>query len=132
VAEDEWGRNVVNGWVGFVLKSKLKGLKISIKNWNRVEYGDVDTKLEKLNDEIGVLDARSECGILTNEEVETRKKKFEELWRLFKIREAMLFQSNKSKWLREGVILILNISIIELSLEPHVMQLRLLRRERNG
>lgn len=31
-----------------------------------------------------------------------RKVKFEELWKLWKSKEALLFQRSRSKWLKEG------------------------------
>jgi len=60
VVDDVWGSSVVRGWMDFVLKSKLKGLKTTLKEWNRREYGDVDAKLGKLKENIVEVDTRSE------------------------------------------------------------------------
>jgi hypothetical protein len=89
-------------WMVVVLKSKLKGLRCDIKVWSRREYGEVDTKLALLKEDISDLDERSERGLLTNDEVERRKIKFEEWWCLLKSKQSMLFQRSRSKWLKEG------------------------------
>jgi hypothetical protein len=72
VVEDVWGRIVVGVWMGFVLKSKLKGLKVAIKEWHGVEYGNMDAKVGKLKLDIGKLDDKSERGLLSHVEVESR------------------------------------------------------------
>jgi len=55
-----------------------------------------------LVEDIPNLDAKGELVALSNEEVELRKVKFKEMWRLLKCREASVFQRSKSKWLKEG------------------------------
>jgi hypothetical protein len=67
-----------------------------------VEYGNVERRLSLLREEIEELDGKCELGLLSNEEVEVRKVKFEELWKLWKSKEALLFQRSRSKWLKEG------------------------------
>lgn len=43
---------------------------------------------------------RGEGGILTHAEVEVRKIKFGELWRLLRSKYGLLVQRSKSKWLK--------------------------------
>lgn len=43
---------------------------------------------------------RREGGSLTHEEVEVRKIKFGELWRLLRSKDGLLVQRSKSKWLK--------------------------------
>jgi hypothetical protein len=102
VVERAWGNHDGSGWMRCVLKSKLKGLKGDIREWNKVEYGNVEMRLVSLRDDIEELDAKSEMGMLTMQEVEDRRLKFAELWRLWKSKESMLLQMSKSKWLKEG------------------------------
>jgi len=66
----------------FVLKSKLKGLKGDIRELNKAKYGNVEMRLVSLREDIEELDAKSEMGMLTMQEVEDRMLKFAELWRL--------------------------------------------------
>lgn len=86
----------------FVLKSKLKGLKGDIKEWNKAKYWNMEMRLVSLREDIEELDAKSEMGILTMQEVGDIMLKFAELWRLWKSKEAMLLQRSTSKWLKEG------------------------------
>jgi len=70
--------------MSLVLKGKLKGLKGDIREWNKVEYGNVEMRLTLLREEIEELDRKCEDSLLTTQEVEVRKLNFEELWRLWK------------------------------------------------
>jgi hypothetical protein len=56
VVEEAWRNHGGRGWMGFVLQSKLKGLKGVIREWSRVEYGNVDMRLNSLREEIEELD----------------------------------------------------------------------------
>jgi hypothetical protein len=100
---DEWwrGQEVV-GWMGFVLKEKLRGLKFRLKEWNKVEFGGLEGRVENLIVDINDLDVRGEIAGLTSNEVTIRKALFVDLWRLLKSKDATLFQRSRSKWLREG------------------------------
>lgn len=76
------GNHDGSGWMRFVLKSKLKGLKGDIRELNKAKYGNVEMRLVSLREDIEELDAKSEMGMLTMQEVEDRMLKFAELWRL--------------------------------------------------
>lgn len=102
LVEEVWRTNNVHGWMGYVLKEKLKGLKEAIKVWNKEEYGGMEERVEWLVEEIGDLDGLGEERRLREDEVESRKTKFEELWRLLKAKDSLVVQRSKSKWLKEG------------------------------
>jgi len=63
----------------FVLKEKLKGLKASIKAWNKEEYGGMVEGVERLVEDIRGIDELGEEGRLNEEQMERRKLKFVEL-----------------------------------------------------
>jgi len=98
--EDRWRNQAVNGWMGVVLKTKLKGLKEAIRVWIKQHYGNVDFKVACLVDEIADLNVKGNLGVLISGEVELRKLKFDEMWKLLKCKEASVFQRSKSKWLK--------------------------------
>jgi exonuclease III len=102
IVEECWRGQVVEGWMAIVLKEKLKSLKVCLKEWNSLEYGCVDSKIKKIVEEINVLDIKSEERGLNDTEVALRKDRFEEFWKLQKMKEASLFQRSRSKWLRQG------------------------------
>jgi hypothetical protein len=43
---------MVNGWMSYVLKEKLKGFKGCFKVWNKEEYGGLENRVLWLVDEI--------------------------------------------------------------------------------
>ncbi|GAU24549.1 hypothetical protein TSUD_148900 [Trifolium subterraneum] len=102
VVESCWSNLRVEGWMGFVLKEKLKGLKSTLKEWHKKEYESLEARVEELMGEISELDKRGEEVGLSQHEVEIRKEKFGGLWKLLKSKEALLFQRSRSKWLKEG------------------------------
>jgi hypothetical protein len=55
-----WEEQHFTGWMGHILKERLKGLKLEIKKWNTEVYGEVDLKIQKLRENIEELDLRSE------------------------------------------------------------------------
>ncbi|WJX91755.1 hypothetical protein P8452_73482 [Trifolium repens] len=100
--EEAWRSMPFVGWMGYILKDKLKALKVKLKEWNKDIYGAVDTKILILVEEIKVLDLRGEEGNLSNADVSLRKNQFSELWHLLKSKEATMVQRSRSRWLREG------------------------------
>jgi hypothetical protein len=102
VVEETWRNQSINGWMGHVLKEKLKSLKYRLKEWSKEEFGGMETQILSLIEEIHALDGKSENVGLSDREVECRKGKFCDLWNLLKYKEASLFQRSRSKWLCEG------------------------------
>jgi hypothetical protein len=88
--------------MGFVLREKLKGLKVTIKEWNKEVYGAIDSKILILVEEIKDTDVRGELMTLSEEEVELRKVHFRSLWHLIRSKEALLVQRSRDRWLKEG------------------------------
>ncbi|MCI44146.1 RNA-directed DNA polymerase (Reverse transcriptase), partial [Trifolium medium] len=78
--------------MGFVLKEKLRGLKARLKEWNKVEFGNVEGRLKKLVEDIQDLDVRGEITGLDPQEVILRKALFDDFWKLQKFREASIVQ----------------------------------------
>ncbi|GAU33007.1 hypothetical protein TSUD_358740 [Trifolium subterraneum] len=68
------------GWMGFILKERLKGLKLAIKRWSLEEYGKSEERKKMLVDSIKALDTKSEIVGISAEEVETRKCLFNDLY----------------------------------------------------
>jgi hypothetical protein len=89
VVEEFWRIQTRPGWMGFVLKEKLKGLKLKIKEWSRNVYGAIDSK-------ILILVGLSEVDLVL------RKQKFTTLWHLLKSKDSVLVQRSRVRWLKEG------------------------------
>lgn len=102
VVEEVWRSSNLTGWMGYVLKEKLKVLKGKLKEWHTEEYGGMEERVKALRDEIEELDVRGENGGLNDEEVLIRKSKFSSLWRLLKARDSLMIQRSRSRWIRVG------------------------------
>ena len=48
LVQQSWSNNNQRGWGGYVLKQKIKALKVSIKEWNNNHYGDTHTQRERV------------------------------------------------------------------------------------
>jgi hypothetical protein len=88
--------------MAYVLKEKLKGLKEYIKVWNRMTYGQVDSKIAKLVVDINDLDIRSEGAGLLAEDVELRKNLFAQMWHLKISKASVLAQIKVSVKMVKG------------------------------
>jgi hypothetical protein len=95
VVENCWRTNPVTGWMAFVLKEKLKTLKFCLKEWHSKEYGNVDSNITKMVEEIRELDVRGEVVGLNTQEVARRKELFVDFWKFQKIKEAFIFQRSR-------------------------------------
>jgi len=63
LVEDGWRNQPVEGWMGVVLKNKLKLLKEAIRAWNKLEYGNIDYKVACLVEDIADLDMKGAWGV---------------------------------------------------------------------
>jgi hypothetical protein len=88
--------------MAFVLKEKLRALKLCLKDWHKIEFGRVEDRITMIVEEINELDLRGEASVLLPQEVDLRKTLFDQYWHLQKIKEASIFQRSRSKWLRQG------------------------------
>ena len=95
VVEEAWRNQNVSGWMGFVLKEKLKALKFIVKGWSKEEYGGMEERVERLVEEIKDIDEKREVGVLSDWEVDLRKAKFEDLWRILKAKDALIAQRSR-------------------------------------
>jgi hypothetical protein len=68
-----WEAQSFNGWMGFILKDCLKGLKVAIKEWSTDVYGKPEERKKFLIDKILSLDVQSENGGISDVEVVARK-----------------------------------------------------------
>ena len=66
-----WATQMVNGWISYVLKEKLKGFKSRLKVWNKDEYGGLENRMLGIVDEIKELDVKGDVRNLSLMEVET-------------------------------------------------------------
>ncbi|XP_057794589.1 uncharacterized protein LOC131010900 [Salvia miltiorrhiza] len=56
VVDDVWSKADVVGWKSFVVKEKLKMLKVKLKEWNKLTFGSIDHRIQSLKIEIQEMD----------------------------------------------------------------------------
>jgi len=69
VVEEDWRADGETGWMGVVLKNKLRRLKDSISLWSKVEYGGVEDKIVGLKADIEELDLKGDLKDSINQNV---------------------------------------------------------------
>lgn len=68
-----WSSTSFSGWMGCILKEKLKVLKGKLKRWNKEVFREVDVNIQILVDEIYALDLKGVSIGLSIEEAYARK-----------------------------------------------------------
>lgn len=78
MVEQMWVSLEVSEWKAFVLKEKLKLLKSFLRTWNKEHFGELDSSINSIKEGINNLDLKAEDQGLSEEEVEERKRLFDE------------------------------------------------------
>ncbi|XP_058766821.1 uncharacterized protein LOC131640445 [Vicia villosa] len=97
--EKEWKEMEVYSRGDFVLKEKMRILKSKLRWWYVNVFGKIDMEVEDGVKEINDLDNLSSD---VEEEEDARRKANRKLWLNLKIRENMLIQKARLKWLTDG------------------------------
>lgn len=79
--ESLWKSYDVQGRVAYVIKKKLKLLKIDLKKWNMESFENLEKQCKKLIAKVNFLEERDKVLGLTNEELETRRFCLGEYWK---------------------------------------------------
>lgn len=91
----------VEGEAGYRLATKLKLLKLKIKEWAKNNFGEVGERKAHLLEEIQRLDRKEEDGLLALEEEVTRTNLKEEFQRKVREEEILWGQRSRFKWLKD-------------------------------
>lgn len=102
LVESAWSDFRVFGWEAYIVKEKMKLLKVKLKIWNLEVFGNIDHNLKALEEDISSLDTKAELVGLYEEEVCMRKSKFVNLRDALEAKESFLRQKSRVHWLREG------------------------------
>ncbi|XP_058741336.1 uncharacterized protein LOC131613705 [Vicia villosa] len=100
----EWLNLKLNGRGDFVLKEKLRLLKEKLRVWNREVFGRYYLEVEEGVSDLNVVDGRLEVDSedLLVENLEKRKEATSRIWRNLIIKENMLLQKARLRWMTEG------------------------------
>jgi len=99
---DRWNSLQVEGWGGYVLKEKLKLIKLALREWHQNHSQNLPAKILSLKDKISALDSKGESIVLPDDEVEDLHGFTEELFSLSRMNSSICWQQSRLQWLREG------------------------------
>ncbi|XP_058768560.1 uncharacterized protein LOC131642301 [Vicia villosa] len=102
--EKEWKLLLIEGRGDFVLKEKLRLLKERLRWWNINVFGKIDLAVEEgvriLNEGDELVDEEDAAVSLL--EADRRRRASKDFWMNLKIKENMLIQKSRLKWLNDG------------------------------
>lgn len=84
--EEKWQSFQVSGWKLHTFKEKLKLLKVELRKWNREVFGFVDLNIEKIVEDINILDAVAASNNL--EDNSRRKELTVQFWQQIQNKES--------------------------------------------
>ncbi|XP_058760611.1 uncharacterized protein LOC131633951 [Vicia villosa] len=102
--EEAWNDLTVVGRQDFVMKEKLKLLKSKLRVWNKEKFGWIDLKIEEATTKINRRDQLQDgigqrVGGGMEDEI---KKAKDDLWKHLSLKENLLRQKSRQKWIKEG------------------------------
>lgn len=102
--EKEWRNLKVEGRGDFILKEKLRLLKEKLRWWNKEVFGKVDLEVEEGVRDLNAADYSLERDrdISCDAIVAKRKEASNRFWRNLRIKENMLVQKSRVRWMKEG------------------------------
>ncbi|XP_058783145.1 uncharacterized protein LOC131657804 [Vicia villosa] len=102
--EKEWKSMKVEGRGDFILKEKLRLLKDKLRRWNKEVFGKIELEMEDGIRDLNIADERlvSDNDASFDVNFALRKEACAKFWRNLKIKENMLLQKSRVKWIKEG------------------------------
>ncbi|XP_058752758.1 uncharacterized protein LOC131625938 [Vicia villosa] len=102
--EKEWKSLVVGGRGDFILKEKLRLLKDKLRRWNKEVFGKIELDMEDGVRDLNIADERlaSFNDAYFDANLAFRKESSANFWRNLRLKENMLLQKSRVKWIREG------------------------------
>ena len=98
--ENSWNQHVT-GTPMVILQRKLKRLKQSLKDFNKVFYADISTKVKAKRDELAGIQGTLLDNPNRNDLVQLERKLIHELYELVIAEESLFKQKSRIQWLKE-------------------------------
>ncbi|XP_058776597.1 uncharacterized protein LOC131650915 [Vicia villosa] len=102
--EKEWKDMKVEERGDFILKEKLRLLKDKLRRWNKEVFRKIELEMEDGVWDLNIADERLVSNHLASfdDNLACRKQSSVRFWRNLKIKENMLLQKSRVKWIKEG------------------------------
>jgi len=66
---NRWQSFQLEGWGGYILKEKLKLLKLALKEWHQTHLQNLPSRISLLKEEIAMLDLKGESNALSGDDI---------------------------------------------------------------
>ncbi|XP_028101025.1 uncharacterized protein LOC114300334 [Camellia sinensis] len=97
-----WEEAQVQGWAGFRVIRKLNLLRSHLRMWNKVMFGNIDTQLQKAEEELHEWDLKAESRSLEEVELMRRREVRSQVWQLGRSKERLWHQKSRQMWAQSG------------------------------
>ena len=103
--EEGFDKLVSEAWVkenSVCAWSKLRNLKNVIKEWKKSKLNTLDDRINMVEKDLAIIDARWTEGVVTNEDKQSKALLTSQLWKLFRMKEMQWKQKSRLNWLKCG------------------------------
>ncbi|KAK2985871.1 hypothetical protein RJ640_009941 [Escallonia rubra] len=97
-----WSSCNFEGWPSFILAKKLKILKKQLREWSKVEFGNMNSRKSQIMTEIDTLNNKEEELLLSDEDSQRRLSLQLEFHQITKMEEISWRQKSRETWLKLG------------------------------
>lgn len=102
LVEEWWCTSTFEGWSGFVLLQKRKGLKNHIKDWRKGRGVWGSEKIRQLEDNLHEVQRRMEGERVSDFLRTDRLTILNQLWKEYRAEESQWLQKSRVKWIRDS------------------------------
>ncbi|CAJ2645440.1 uncharacterized protein LOC123896129 [Trifolium pratense] len=99
---EKWNSFQVDGWGGYMLKEKLKMIKVALRDWHMAHAQNLPSRIESLKFRLSALDEKGEEDALSEAESAELHGVSYDIHSLSKLHASISWQQSRSLWLKEG------------------------------
>ncbi|PNX65585.1 cysteine-rich receptor-like protein kinase, partial [Trifolium pratense] len=100
--KEKWNSFQIDGWGDYVLKEKLKMIKVAFKDWHKTHVQNLPSRIDSLKDRLSFLDQKEEEDDLSGDELEELHEVTTDIHSLSRMSASISWQQSRSLWLKEG------------------------------
>ncbi|XP_045791512.1 uncharacterized protein LOC123886222 [Trifolium pratense] len=99
---DKWNSFHVDGWGGYILKEKLKMIKVALKEWHKSHTQNLPSHIDNLKNRLATLDEKGEEDDISEEDLVELHGVSHDIHSLSRLHASISWQQSRSLWLKEG------------------------------
>ncbi|GAU48380.1 hypothetical protein TSUD_118070, partial [Trifolium subterraneum] len=100
--KNKWKEFQVDGWGGYVLKEKLKMIKMALKDWKMAHAKNFPSRIDSLKSRLSFLDQKGEEEVLSEAELAELHEVTSDIHSLSRMHASISWQQSRALWLKEG------------------------------